>query len=83
MNVQFKTILGGLCSFSSLTLKKRFLNISHPISDSIYNRKKHKNLNWICHTEGSYRPVFRNPGPGRHPTLHILCVSLIKRTWFN
>ncbi len=30
-----------------------------------------------------HRTVFLNPGPGRPPTLHILCVSLIKHTWFN
>ncbi len=27
--------------------------------------------------------VFLNPGPGHPPALHILCVFLIKHTWFN
>ncbi len=34
-----------------------------------------KGSSQLCH-----RTVFLNPGPGLPPTLHILCVSLIKHT---
>ncbi len=37
--------------------------------------------NWVW--DQCSKTVFLNPGPGRPPTLHILCVPLIKHTWFN
>ncbi len=41
---------------------------------------KMKTLN---NNKQSIIPMLLNSGPGRPPTLHMLCVSLIKHTWLN